>query len=80
VDLAAHFGEAVRQHRTLMRLSQVDLADRAGLDRTYVSGIERNTRNPSLRNLQKIADALGSDLDVLFATARDISVKASKVN
>jgi len=63
-----------------MRLSQVDLADRAGLDRTYVSGIERNTRNPSLRNLQKIADALGSDLDVLFATARDISVKASKVN
>lgn len=80
MDLAAHFGEAVRQHRTLMRLSQVDLADRAGLDRTYVSGIERNTRNPSLRNLQKIADALGSDLDVLFATARDISVKASKVN
>jgi transcriptional regulator with XRE-family HTH domain len=79
VDLAAYFGDAVRQHRTLIRLSQVDLAERAGLDRTYVSGIERNARNPSLQNLQKIANALGSDLDVLFATARDISTKANKV-
>jgi transcriptional regulator with XRE-family HTH domain len=78
MDLAAHFGEAVRQHRTLIRLSQVELADRAELDRTYVSGIERNTRNPSLKNLQKIADALGADLDVIFATAREIASKTTK--
>ena len=78
LDLAAHFGDAVRQQRTLIRLSQVELAERAGLDRTYVSGIERNIRNPSLKNLQRIADALGSDLDVLFATAREIFLKASR--
>jgi transcriptional regulator with XRE-family HTH domain len=78
MDLAAHFGEAVRQHRVLIRLSQVELADRAELDRTYVSGIERNTRNPSLKNLQKIAEALGADLDVIFATAREIATKASR--
>lgn len=78
MDLATHFGEAVRQHRVLIRLSQVELADRAELDRTYVSGIERNTRNPSLKNLQKIADALGADLDVIFATAREIATKASR--
>lgn len=73
MDLSKFFGAAVRQHRMLVRLSQEDLADRAGLDRTYVSGIERGKRNPSLRILQKVADALGADLDVLFATAREIA-------
>ena len=73
MDLSKHFGAAVRQHRTLVRLSQEDLAERAGLDRTYVSGIERGRRNPSLRILQKVADALGADLDVMFATAREIA-------
>ncbi|MFG1342481.1 helix-turn-helix domain-containing protein [Xanthobacter autotrophicus] len=72
MNLSKHFGAAVRQHRMLIRLSQEELADRAGLDRTYVSGIERGRRNPSLRILQQVADALGADLDVLFATAREI--------
>ncbi len=75
MDLARHFGAAVRQHRTLIRLSQEDLAERAALDRTYVSGIERGRRNPSLKILQQVADALGADLDVIFATAREIARK-----
>ena len=65
----------MRQHRTLIRLSQEDLAERAALDRTYVSGIERGRRNPSLKILQQVADALGADLDVIFATAREIARK-----
>lgn len=64
----------MRRHRTLIRLSQEELADRAGKDRTYISGIERGRRNPTLDVLQSIADALGVDLDVLFATARDIAL------
>jgi transcriptional regulator with XRE-family HTH domain len=78
LDLTRYFGAAVRQHRTLVRLSQEDLAHRAGLDRTYVSGIERGSRNPSLRILQRVAEALGADLDVLFATARQIGHDAGK--
>ena len=78
MDSSKHFGAAVRQHRTLVRLSQEELADRAGLRWTYVSGIERGRRNPSLRILQQIADALGSDLDVLFAAAREIGIRAGK--
>lgn len=74
MDLARHFGAAIRRHRTLVRLSQEELADRAGLDRTYVSGIERGRRNPSLRIVQQLADALGVDIDVIFATAREISL------
>lgn len=76
MDLSKQFGAAVRQHRTLIRLSQEELAERAGLDRTYVSGIERGRRNPSLRILQQLSDALGADLDVLFATARQIALDA----
>jgi len=73
VDLTTHFGAAVRRHRELIRLSQEELADRAELDRTYVSGIERGRRNPTLKILQRLSDALGVDLDVMFATAREIA-------
>jgi transcriptional regulator with XRE-family HTH domain len=72
MDLSRHFGAAVRRHRELIRLSQEELAERAGLDRTYVSGIERGRRNPSLKILQQLSDALGVDLDVVFASAREI--------
>jgi transcriptional regulator with XRE-family HTH domain len=59
----------------LLRLSQEQLAERAGLDRTYVSGVERGRRNPTLDVLQRLANALGSDLDVLFATARQLAMQ-----
>jgi len=55
----AAFGNAVREIRTQRAMSQEALADRCGLDRTYISGIERGERNPSLTNILKIADALG---------------------
>ena len=75
MNLADQFGPAVRWHREHLRLSQEELADRAGLDRTYLSGVERGVRNPTVEVMQKIATGLGSDLDVLFATARELAVK-----
>lgn len=75
MNLSEHFGAAVRRHRELLRLSQEDLAGRAHIDRTYISGVERGVRNPSLEVMQRIASALGADLDVLFATAREIATK-----
>lgn len=75
MNLANQFGPAVRRHRELLRLSQEELAERSGLDRTYVSGVERGVRNPTIEVMQKIAVGLGSDLDVLFATARELAVK-----
>lgn len=71
MDLTAHFGPAIRRHRELLRLSQEDLGHRSGLDRTYISGVERGVRNPTLQVMQRMADALGVDLDVLFASARE---------
>lgn len=55
----AAFGNAIRQIRDELDMSQTELAARAGLDRTYVSGIEHGERNPSLTSVFKLARALG---------------------
>jgi transcriptional regulator with XRE-family HTH domain len=50
-------------------LSQEDLAAKAGVDRTYMSGVERGVRNPSLRTAERVADALGVPLHQLLEGA-----------
>jgi transcriptional regulator with XRE-family HTH domain len=62
----ADFGAAMRQIRNQRGLSQEALAEACELDRTYISGIERGTRNPSLTNILKIAEALGARPAELF--------------
>jgi transcriptional regulator with XRE-family HTH domain len=52
------FGERVRVLRQTRGISQEALALAAGLDRTYVGGVERGERNISLINIHKIAQAL----------------------
>ncbi len=59
-------GENVRALRTALNLSQEELAFRAGLDRTYISQIERGLGNPSVLILTKISVTLGVDVQDLF--------------
>jgi len=60
------FGQRIRELREAKHLSQEDLAFRAGVHRTYLGGIERGERNPSLRNIAALAKALGVKLPDLF--------------
>jgi transcriptional regulator with XRE-family HTH domain len=53
------FGRCVRTQRDLMRLTQEQLAEKADLDRTYISDIERGARNPGIKNVVRLARALG---------------------
>lgn len=53
------FGQRVRDLRRKKGLSQEELADAAGLDRSYTGGVERGERNLSFLNILKIAAALG---------------------
>jgi len=56
----------VRTLRTAMGISQEELAFTCGLHRTYISDIERGTRNISIDNIQKIASALNVNPKELF--------------
>ena len=53
------FGLNVLRRRESKGLSQEKLAEKAELDRTYISGIERGVRNPGLLSLVRLAKALG---------------------
>lgn len=54
-----------------LKVSQEELAERAGLHRTYVGDIERGGRNVSLENIEKLAGALELSLPDLFARCAD---------
>jgi transcriptional regulator with XRE-family HTH domain len=56
----------IRQLRHAKGWSQERLAEEAGMHRTYLGGIEVARRNPSLRNLIRIARALGVPVKALF--------------
>ena len=68
IALGAH----IRELRSKLALTQEELADRANLHVTYLSGIERGKRNPSLNNLKKISKALGVHIKEMFSFEESI--------
>lgn len=58
MDILKQFGNRVRTLRIEAGWSQEVFADLTGLHRTYISGIERGIRNPTLLIVQRIASAL----------------------
>lgn len=66
-DILKRFGDKVRRLRLRKGItSQMELALKTGLDRTYIGGIERGERNVALRNIEKLAKALGVSIEELF--------------
>ena len=64
--ILALFGSRVRELRTDRGLSQEEFANICGLDRTYISGIERGVRNVSLVNIKLLADAFDVTISQLM--------------
>jgi len=60
------FGDAVRARREELGMTQEDLAEKAGIHRTYLSDVERGTRNLSLINIERLAAALSVSMAKLF--------------
>jgi transcriptional regulator with XRE-family HTH domain len=58
MDMRQVVGRNVRQNRERLGVSQEELAFRAGLHRTYVSGVERGVRNPTVLIVGRLAKAL----------------------
>jgi len=68
-SVKSRFGSRLRQFREERGYSQEELAERAGLHRNYVGGVERGERNVGLENIVKLARAVSvkpSDLFVDF--------------
>jgi transcriptional regulator with XRE-family HTH domain len=67
-DILTEFGETIRAIRKSKGWSQEELAEASGLHRTYIGSIERGEQNVSLKNIKRLADALGVPIANLFAS------------
>jgi transcriptional regulator with XRE-family HTH domain len=65
-DIRERFGFAVKIRREELGLTQEDLADKAGIHRTYLSDVERGSRNICLLNIERMAAALSMHISELF--------------
>lgn len=74
MDVRRRVGLNVRRYREEQGFSQEAFADQCGLHRTYISGIERGVRNPTVIILDKIAKALrvspGAQPDTIKSSGR----------
>jgi DNA-binding XRE family transcriptional regulator len=64
--LRTHFrvGRRIAESRRALKLTQKDLAKRAGIDQSDVSNVERGAGNPTLATLDAIAGAVGMEIEV----------------
>ena len=60
------FGKRVREERINQKLSQEELAEKAGVHRTYIGMVERAEKNITLQNIEKIAEALNTSIGKLM--------------
>lgn len=66
MDIRGRLARNVKRRREELDWSQEDLADAADLHRTYVSGIERKIRNPTIEVLERLAKALRTNASSLL--------------
>ena len=64
--LLSQVGKRIRSLREAKGVSQEGLAEKSGLHRTYIGGVERGLRNPSLKSLARMAKALDVRIGQLF--------------
>ena len=67
VSARVRFAQRLRLRRLDRGLSQEELADQAGLHRTYIGSVERAERNISIDSMERLAQALGLDVSDLLA-------------
>src|SRR4051794_3860307 len=74
------FANSVKRWRKHRGLTQEELAERADLHRTYISDVERGTRNLSLESIDKLARALDISLPILFSPDETPGVDVTRSN
>ena len=70
MDVRVRVGLNLQKARRRKGVSQEELAHLAKVHQTYLSGVERGKRNPTVTVLQRIAEALGADIEDLVSGRR----------
>ena len=65
-DLIKSVSKSIKHFRELREMTQYDLADKSGVDRSYISRLELGLANPSLKKIEVLAKALNASVSVLF--------------
>ena len=65
-NISKTFGKNLKMIRIEKQMSQGDIARALGVHRSYISGLERGIRNPTLTNIERIARALNVDIRKLL--------------
>lgn len=66
IKITEEFGKRIQYLRSLRKMSQEDLSFECGINKNYLSDLERGTRNPTLRIIEKLSIGLGVSLEELF--------------
>jgi transcriptional regulator with XRE-family HTH domain len=66
-DLLVRLGERIRKLRKKRGWTQVEMAEKVGIDRSFLADVERGKRNVSILNLELMADGLKVSLSQLFS-------------
>lgn len=65
-DVRRMVGANVKRLRTAAKITQAELANRIGVDRAYVSGLEQGQRNATIVSMWRVAEALGVPIKFFF--------------
>lgn len=68
-DILTVVGENIKYYRTRLGMTQEELAERAGINRSYLAGLERGRRNTTLKTVEALAKALGVSTSELVSSA-----------
>ena len=72
------FGEKIKQMRTLLNLTQEELANRCELTKSYISQLENNKTSPSLATLEVILEVLGTNFSDFFSEEKEPQIVFTK--
>ncbi|GGN53592.1 MULTISPECIES: helix-turn-helix domain-containing protein [Oceanobacillus] len=69
-------GERIKTFRTEQKMSISELAEKAGVAKSYLSSIERNKQtNPSIQFIEKVSEALGVSVNELLYNSDEVEIK-----
>ena len=80
MDINKQLGMRIKYLRTIKKWSQEDLALEAGINKNYLSDLERGSRNPTVKVVEKIAKAFGITISELLSEQMNKTITKSNIN